>query len=466
MVFCKGPDPASSCEHVGWLFRARKSSMHAIPKHRLIHCHRSSTYRATRPSVESTTPNRSGESIIKTEQPILGRRGTILLLIILAAMPPLTMDLYLPALPHMAETFETSRGMVNMTLGAYMVAFASGMLFWGPLSERSGRRPILFTTLAIYIAGSLLCTLATSIHSLIAFRVLQGFAGGGVTVIGTTIVKDLFDGREREKVMATIMSLVLIAPMVAPVLGAFLLKIASWKAMFIALALFGCFASVLVALYRETLEERSTGSLLNAWGRLAVVLANPRFTYLLLVFSLAPMCLLSFIGIAAFVYVDDFGLSEQAFSFIFAANAGFAMLGPTLYLQLSRIIPVSRLILGCFTMLVVSGVGMLLFGHLSPWLFAALAALLTVSVILVRVPGANLLLEQQSRDTGSAAALIQFCATIAGASGIQIVSFHSHDLIHNYGILLVVIGTLCSVLWALVQSRAFVADKLFQPSGA
>lgn len=410
--------------------------------------------------------NTPGDKNINTVQPVLGRKGTLLLLITLAAMPPLTMDLYLPALPQMAETFSTSRGMVNLTLGAYMVAFASGMLFWGPLSERSGRRPILFIALGIYITASLLCTLAFSINTLIAARVLQGFAGGGVTVVGTTIVKDMFDGRERERVMATVMSLVLIAPMIAPVLGAFLLKIASWKAMFIALAFFGCCVSVLVALYKETLKERSSGTLLDAWGRLFVVLANPRFSYLLLVFSLAPMCLTSFIGIAAYVYVDSFGMSEQAFSFIFAANAGFAMLGPRLYIRLSRSFPVRNLILICFTLLVVSGTAMLFVGRTSPWIFAALAAFSTVSVILVRVPGANLLLEQQSRDTGSAAALIQFCATIAGATGIQIVAANSHDLIRNYGILMIVIGTICTVLWTIVQHRSFVTDKLYQPSRA
>lgn len=382
----------------------------------------------------------------------------------LAALPPLTMDLYLPALPQMAETFSTSHAMINLTLGAYMVTFAFGMLFWGPLSERTGRKPTLFVALAIYIAASLLCALSSSIEVLISFRILQGFGGGGVTVVGTTIVKDLFEGRERERVMATVMSLVLIAPMVAPVLGAFLLKIASWKAMFFALAFFGCCVTLLVAFYRETLEEKSTGSLLNAWGRLVVVLKNPRFTSLLIIFSLVPMCLMSFIGIAAYVYIDDFGMSEQTFSFIFAANAAFATLGPVLYLRLSLVIPVRNIILGCFTVLILGGIAMLFVGSLSPWIFAALAAVLTIAVIIVRVPGANLMLEQQSRDTGSAAALIQFCGTIMGATGIQIVSANSHDLIRNYAILLIVIGTICTVLWTMVRHRPFVADKLFQPS--
>ncbi|MBB3993412.1 DHA1 family bicyclomycin/chloramphenicol resistance-like MFS transporter [Sulfitobacter undariae] len=399
---------------------------------------------------------------MKVEQPKLGRKGTMLLLIILGAFPPLTMDLYLPALPQMADVFQTSHSMVNLTLGTYMIAFAIGMLFWGPLSERTGRKPILFIALSLYIAASLLCAMTYSIEGLIAFRIVQGLAGGGVTVVGTTIVKDLFDGREREKVMATIMSLVIIAPMIAPILGAFLLKIASWHMMFVALAVFACFAACLVALYQETLEEKSTGPLLMAWGRLGVVLKNPRFAYLLLIFSTVPMCLMSFIGIAAYVYVDDFGMTEQAFGFIFAMNAAFAMLGPQIYLRLSRKFHVQNIISGCFAVIVSGGILMLWGGWMTPWIFAPIAAAVSIAVIAVRVPGVNLLLEQQSQDTGSAAALIQFSVTIMGAAGIQIVSTQSQNLTGSYGILLIVVGTVCALLWLAVQKRPFVAEKLTQ----
>lgn len=399
---------------------------------------------------------------MNADQPILGKRGMIFLLIALGAFPPLTMDLYLPALPQMTETFSTNRAMINLTLGAYMVAFAIGMLFWGPLSERTGRKPILFAALGIYITASLLCAASFSVEALIAARIPQGFAGGGVTVVGTSIVKDMFTGRERERVMATVMSLVLIAPMVAPILGAFLLKIASWHMMFVALALFGCFAAVLVTQYRETLPEKSTGPFLKSWNRLGVVLINPRFAFLLVIFAAAPMCLMAFIGISAYVYVDRFGMSEQAYSFIFAFNAVCAMTGPTLYLRLSRVIAVQTAILGCFAIMFLGGVAMLTIGGLSPFIFAAIAATTTIAIIIVRVPGANLLLDQQEHDTGSAAALIQFSATLMGAVGIQIVTVNSNDLVRNYGVLLVVIGSICAALWLAVRNRPFVADNVFR----
>ncbi|WP_417601540.1 MFS transporter [Pararhodobacter oceanensis] len=373
------------------------------------------------------------------------------------------MDLYLPALPQMTEMFSTSRAMINLTLGGYLVAFAVGMLFWGPLSERTGRKPVLFVALGIYIAASLLCAASFSVEALIAARIPQGFAGGGVTVVGTAIVKEMFDGRERERVMARVMSLVLIAPMVAPVLGAFLLKIASWRVMFVVLALFGGLAAALVSQYRETLAEKSTGPFVKSWNRLGVVLLNPRFAFLLVIFAAAPMSLMALIGISAYVYVDRFGMSEQAFSFLFAFNAACAMIGPTLYLRLSRSIAVQTIILSCFGIIALGGLAMLTFGGLSPFGFAAIAATTTLAVIILRVPGANLLLDQQLRDTGSAAALIQFSGTLLGAAGILIVTASSHDLIRNYGILLVAIGSICVAMWLAVRHRPFVADTLFRP---
>jgi DHA1 family bicyclomycin/chloramphenicol resistance-like MFS transporter len=382
------------------------------------------------------------------------------LLVALGAFPPLTMDLYLPALPQMTETFATTQTMVNLTLAAYMIAFAIGILFWGPLSERTGRRPILFATITLYIAASLLCALAFQIDYLIGFRAVQGFGGGGVAVIGATIVKDQFDGRERERVMAVNMSLGIIAPMVAPVLGAFLLKIASWHMMFITLAVFASFVLVLVVFYKETLEKKSTGPFFNSWVRLGVVAMNPKFAYLLLIFSAAPMCLLSFLGIAAYVYVDGFGMSEQAFSFIFAFNAACAAIGPTLYLQLSRILKVETIIQGGFVAIVLAGGAMLLVGSVSPWVFAGIAALNTIAVVMLLVPGANLLLEQQARDTGSAAALIKFSGTIMGAIGIQLVSAHANNLVHSYGVLLATVGTTCAILWLFVRYKPFVAENV------
>ncbi|MEZ8114838.1 multidrug effflux MFS transporter [Vibrio splendidus] len=381
-------------------------------------------------------------------------------LVIISAFPPLTIDLYLPALPQMVEVFNTDRSMVNLTLSSYFVTYAIGLLFWGPLSEKFGRKPILLIGLAGYMVASILCAMTNSIEQLISVRVFQAFAGSAITVIATAIVKDLYDGREREKIMATIMSLVIIAPMVAPVFGAFLLKIASWRMMFVTLAIFGAFASVLACCYRETLENKYQGSIFRSWGRMGVVMKNRSFVKLLVIFSIIPMALMGFLAAGSYIYIDHFGLTEQQFSYAFAFNALCASFGPTIYMKLSYRMPVQKVISGCFALLALAGIFTLTIGDLSPWFFMFIAAPATLMAIIMRVPGTNLMLNQQDHDTGSAVALIQFFSMICGSLGMVLVSIRPESLIENLGFIQLSVGTLGGLMWLMVRNKEFVTNKL------
>ncbi|WP_438828983.1 multidrug effflux MFS transporter [Vibrio coralliirubri] len=397
---------------------------------------------------------------MKRPQPVLGKTGMLFFLVIISAFPPLTIDLYLPALPQMVEVFNTDRSMVNLTLSSYFVTYAIGLLFWGPLSEKFGRKPILLIGLASYMVASILCAMTNSIEQLIGARVFQAFAGSAITVIATAIVKDLYDGREREKIMATIMSLVIIAPMVAPVFGAFLLKIASWRMMFVTLAIFGAFASVLACCYRETLETKYQGSMFRSWGRMGVVMKNRSFLKLLVIFSIIPMALMGFLAAGSYIYIDHFGLTEQQFSYAFAFNALCASFGPTIYMKLSYRMPVQKVISGCFALLALAGIFTLTIGDLSPWFFMFIAAPATLMAIIMRVPGTNLMLNQQDHDTGSAVALIQFFSMICGSLGMVLVSIRPESLIENLGFIQLSIGTLGGLMWLMVRNKEFVTNKL------
>ncbi|MFS1464009.1 multidrug effflux MFS transporter [Vibrio lentus] len=381
-------------------------------------------------------------------------------LVIISAFPPLTIDLYLPALPQMVEVFNTDQSMVNLTLSSYFVTYAIGLLFWGPLSEKFGRKPILLIGIASYMVASVLCAMTNSIEQLIGARIFQAFAGSAITVIATAIVKDLYDGREREKIMATIMSLVIIAPMVAPVFGAFLLKIASWRMMFVTLAIFGAFASVLALCYRETLESKYQGSIFRSWGRLAVVMKNRSFIKLLVIFSITPMALMGFLAAGSYIYINDFGLTEQQFSYAFAFNALCASFGPTLYMKLSYRVSVQKVISACFALLAIAGIFTLTVGGLSPWFFMFIAAPATLMVIIMRVPGTNLMLNQQDHDTGSAVALIQFFSMICGSLGMVLVSIRPDSLIENLGFIQLSVGILGGLMWLIVRNKEYVTKKL------
>ncbi|WP_444861078.1 multidrug effflux MFS transporter [Vibrio splendidus] len=397
---------------------------------------------------------------MKRPQPVLGKTGMLFFLVIISAFPPLTIDLYLPALPQMVEVFNTDRSMVNLTLSSYFVTYAIGLLFWGPLSEKFGRKPILLIGLAGYMVASILCAMTNSIEQLIGARVFQAFAGSAITVIATAIVKDLYDGREREKIMATIMSLVIIAPMVAPVFGAFLLKIASWRMMFVTLAIFGVFASVLACCYRETLENKYQGSIFRSWGRMGVVMKNRSFVKLLVIFSIIPMALMGFLAAGSYIYIDHFGLTEQQFSYAFAFNALCASFGPTIYMKLSYRMPVQKVISGCFSLLALAGIFTLTIGDQSPWFFMFIAAPATLMAIIMRVPGTNLMLNQQDHDTGSAVALIQFFSMICGSLGMVLVSIRPESLIENLGFIQLSVGTLGGLMWLMVRNKEFVTNKL------
>lgn len=386
----------------------------------------------------------------------------LIFLVVISAFPPLTTDLYLPALPQLVETLNTNQSMVNLTLSIYFATYATGLLFWGPLSEKFGRKPIMLIGIVIYVIASLLCGFAAHIEWLIISRVVQAFGGSAVTVVATAIVKDLYHGRERERIMATIMSLVIIAPMVAPVLGAFLLKIGSWHMMFFALATFGGLSGLFALCYRETLPCAYQGSILHAWSRLAVVLKNPHFIALLCIFSLAPMTLMAFLAAGSYIYIDGFGLTEQTFSYAFAFNAMCASIGPTIYMKLSKRIATEHIISLCFAAIALGGVLTYSIGGLSPWIFACIAAPVTVAVIITRVPGTNLMLDQQDKDTGSAVALIQFFGMMCGALGMLLVALRPDAMIENLGIIQLLVGILGSLLWLLVRNRQFVQVNISQ----
>ena len=382
-----------------------------------------------------------------------------MMLAFISAFPPLSTDLYLPALPQMMAALDSSQSYVNMTLSLFFIFFAVGILIWGPLSEKYGRKPILLIGLVLYVLFSILCALAQNVGQLIVFRSLQAFGGGAATAVATAIVKDIFSVRERERVLAIVMALVIIAPVVAPIMGALLLEFASWRAIFWTLSAIGLLAVAAGSLLEETLETPYTGSSLRSLGRLGVVLSNPGFTSLLIIFSLAPVSLMAFLAASSYVYIQGFGLTEREFSYFFALNAISAMLGPLLYVRIAKFFTAKAVITFCFGLLAISGLLMYILGHDSPLLFALVMMPATMSVTTMRPPGANLMLEQQQYDSGSASSLINFFGMVMGSVGMFLISQEGHDLIVTLGILQLSIGIIGGSLWLLLRNKPFIKQS-------
>lgn len=390
------------------------------------------------------------------KQKYLKDKGMFFLLAFISAFPPLSTDLYLPALPQMKEILNTTQSQVNLTLSMFFVFYAIGLLFWGPLSEKYGRKPILLIGMVIYTISSIICGFSQYVEQLIVGRIIQAIGGSAATAVSTAMVKDLYSGRKREKVMAMVMSMVIIAPIVAPVIGAFLLEYVSWEVIFFVLAGVGATALMAGTLLEETIENRYTGSVWRSWGRLAVVLKNPNFSILLAIFSTISMSIMTFLAASSFIYINGFGLNEREFSYFLAFNAVFAMIGPMMYVKLSQHFKSQAIISAGFPIFILCGIAVATVGHGSVWAFALAAALATLIVDGMRVPGVNLMLEQQKNDTGSASALINFFGMLLGSLGMHLVSLNPNDLILALGCIQIMIGLISGILWFLIRNRPFV----------
>lgn len=345
----------------------------------------------------------------------LGRKALIIYLAFLSAFTPLSTDLFLPALPIMAEYFQATPGLTNMTLMGFMFFFALSMLVWGPLSDKYGRRPVILSGLALYLASSVLCALSTDIWMLIAGRVVQAVGSGAVSAVAMAITKDVFKGRTMENVLTTIQTMMLIAPMIAPVLGGFLLAFTSWRGIFWAFVACGALAWLGMLPLRESLEHPTEGPALKSLGRIIFVLGHGRFSALLVIFSIAGMPIMVFLATSAYVYQQNFGVSPQLYSAFFCANALASVLGPTLYPRVLRELPQNGLIITCFAVIAAGAALLLIFGHAGPYRFAALMLPITFCSTAIRPPSTIILMTQLDSDTGTVASLIGSAAVFCGS---------------------------------------------------
>lgn len=355
-----------------------------------------------------------------TAQPYLKKTGTIILIALLSVVTPLSMDMYMPALPELTAYFDTSVTMINFTLYGFLLFMAVGLLFSGTLSDKYGRKPVLLASLVLYIVSTLACAFATSVEMLIVARILESLGAGGMVAVATALIKDSFEGRTRDAALAVIQALAMIGPMLAPIIGALILTVASWRVTFYALAAITVITLVLSLLLKESLApaERNQGNILTTLTRLTAVAKNKGFRSYLLISALMGAPTLAYIAASSYVYERFFGLDPQAYSYFFAANAGFAVLGAVLYMPVkSRLRPkqVMRLTL---TVSLIAASAMLILGGFSPWIFLLTLIPITLIGSIMRPFATSILFDQQEGDTGSASSLINFIQTLVGAVGM------------------------------------------------
>ncbi|MFI6843833.1 multidrug effflux MFS transporter [Kitasatospora sp. NBC_00085] len=258
-------------------------------------------------------------------------RATVAVLGGLVALGPLTTDLYLPGLPAIAEDLAVEPAAVQLTLTASMFGVAAGQLIFGPLSDRFGRRPPVLAGLAVYTVAGVVCVIAPTLPVLVAARFVQGAAGAAGLVIGRAIARDRFQGVAMLRFLASISLISGLAPILAPLFGAQLLRVTSWRGTFGALTALGLLLTLIaLAALRETLPhaDRHRGGLTGTLRTMGRLLGDPPFLGLVLTSTFAFGSLFGYISGSSVVLQHVYHVSPQTYSLLFGLNS-LAIVGVT-----------------------------------------------------------------------------------------------------------------------------------------
>ena len=351
----------------------------------------------------------------------------VLILALLTAVTPFSVDMYMSAFPAIAEEFGTSAPMVQLTLTSFLIGLASGQLFIGQLSDRLGRRKPLLAGIVVCLAASLLCAISPSIEVLIALRFVQGFAGAAGVVIARAIIADRTQGARAAQLFSVMMVIGVLAPIIAPVLGGQVVATLGWRAVFVALALLNVL--MLLGAYFMAGESlpahRRRPAGLKAFGRSAVsVLGNRRFMGYTLTLGCASGAMFSYISASPFVLQNILGMSPRAYSLTFGACALAVAASGVINARLVRTVaPRALLTGGICAMLVITALQLfnVTVGGVTPWATIALMACFMGTLGFIYANATTLAIGEARLTAGTGSAVLGFLQYATGAAASPLV---------------------------------------------
>jgi MFS transporter, DHA1 family, multidrug resistance protein len=302
------------------------------------------------------------------------------LLALLTAIGPLSVDLYLPSLPAISEALAASPAAVGLTISFYLIGFAAGQIAYGPLSDRHGRKPVMFAAMLIYCVATLVCAFAPSIEALIAARAVQAFGSSGAIVLARAVVRDLYDGPRAGRELSLMAMIMGLAPIVAPLIGSLLQAAFGWRSCFVFLVLAGIAAAAAVRwLLPETLRKRPqhapAQSLLASVG---VVFRNRGALAHVAIIAAGYGGLFAFISGSPFVLQSVYALTPFGYGLGFAiASIGY-IAGSWLAAKLVTRLGLDRTIGWGVLALAAGGLAMVLTTALAPRAISGFVAPMTV----------------------------------------------------------------------------------------
>lgn len=382
----------------------------------------------------------------------------VLLLGALVAFGPLAIDLYLPALPAIAGGLAATPEAVQLSITVFLAGFGLGMLFYGPISDRYGRRTVMLSGIALFVVASLACMLATGVEQLIVARFVQALGGGAASVLARAVVRDVYAPAEAIRKLSLMAMVTAIAPLVAPLLGSLLLGWFGWRGTFAAVLAWGLLSFTVVWWQLpETLpaERRGALPLSAAFAAYLHLLRDPVAIGLLLAGGMSFAAMFAYITASPFYFIELQRFSPTAYGALFAANA----LGifAANYLN-SRLVKArgAAAMAGIGSACGFAGAVLLALASAQPDCVAAVVVGLFVVVSMTGLLGANcvgLLMARYPQNAGAAAALFGSSQFGLGMWASAAVSYH-HDGSGRPMAWVIVASTALSLVGYLIYRRA------------
>ena len=376
----------------------------------------------------------------------------VLILGSLTAFGPLSMDMYLPALPIVTNDLHTTASLGQLSITACLLGLAIGQLLFGPLSDIQGRRRPLVVTLIIYIIASVLCAFSPNIWMFVGLRFIQGFAAAAGIVIARASARDMYYGKELTQFIALLALVNGAAPILAPIFGGAVLNWVSWPAVFLILGLIGflMFLAVIFSL-PETLpvEKRSKGGILATIKTFRDLLKDRVFMGIALAQAFVTMSMFAYIAGSPFVLQNIYGVSPQQFSLIFAVNGVGIIITAQLTGRLANKIEEAKLLL---TGIIISFIGsclllLVVLLNLSFWILLPALFLVVSSVGMVNTTCFSLGMQRQGKAAGSASAFLGILPFGGGALVSPLVGMGGDHTAVPMGIVIFACSMMAAVIY-------------------
>ena len=375
----------------------------------------------------------------------------LILLGALTAFGPLVTDMYLPSLPSMMNYFDTNSSMVQLGLTSSMIGLAIGQIFFGPLSDKYGRRPLLLVSMSLFIVSTIFCIFSPNIETFIGLRLLQGIAGSGGIVISRSIATDKFSGQDLAKAMAIIGAINGIAPVASPVLGGFLTDSIGWKGIFIILLVIGIILLIGNFRFKETLpqQHRKRENIIGLVSVFGKVLHNRRYVFYVLQMGFAMGVLFANISSSPFIMQQHYGFSAFTFSLFFGINS--LAIGIAAAMSVKFKSPEHAIFLGSIGMIFFSGMECIaLSNNCSFIIYETLLFLLLFTMGLTFTSSTTLAMESERQNSGTASAL--FGATGFAFGGIVSPLVSIGNILSTTG-LIFFLSSVCSFGCAIIALK-------------